>query len=55
MKKPFVLLLLILNVAVLAGQIFPQHAPPFAPTVNIVFLCLSLVYFLLALSGGKPK
>ena len=44
--------LLLLNIAVLVGQIWPEGAPPFARTVNIVFLAASLVYFVLALRGS---
>lgn len=39
-------LLVLLNVVVLAGQVWPEGAPPFARTVNIVFLVGSLLYFL---------
>lgn len=28
------------------GQIYPEGVPPFARTVNIVFLVLSMVYFI---------
>ena len=35
--------LLLLNVVVLLGQIWPAGAPPFARPVNIGFLVLSLV------------
>lgn len=38
--------LIILNVVVLLGQIWPEGAPPFARIVNIVFLVLSMVFFL---------
>jgi len=37
-------LLLILNAMVLLGQIWPAGAPPFARTVNIVFLACSFLY-----------
>jgi hypothetical protein len=47
--RPLLVLLLVLNVVVLLGQILPEGAPPFARTVNIVFLVLSLIYFLNAL------
>ena len=42
--KPFLIVLLILNVVVLLGQLWPEGAPPFARAVNIAFLCGSLIY-----------
>lgn len=48
-SRPLLVLLLILNAVVLLGQIYPEGAPPFAQAVNIVFLVLSLAYFLNAL------
>lgn len=42
--------LLVLNVVVLLGQLWPAGAPPFARAVNIVFLVGSLVYYTLALA-----
>jgi hypothetical protein len=47
LKKFTLILLLIMNAVVLLGQIWPQGAPPFARTVNIIFLTSSLVYFAL--------
>jgi flagellar basal body-associated protein FliL len=44
-KKIFVIVLVILNLVVLLGQIWPEGAPPFARTVNIVFLLLSVLFF----------
>lgn len=43
-RAVFVVLLL-LNVVVLLGQIWPEGAPPFARVVNIVFLCATLLLF----------
>ncbi len=43
------LLLLALNTVVLLGQLRPAGAPPFARTVNNIFLVGSLLYFLRAL------
>lgn len=40
------ILLLILNIVVLLGQAWPEGAPPFARTVNIIFLVGSLLFFL---------
>ncbi len=51
-SRPLLLLLLMLNAVVLLGQIYPEGAPPFARVVNIVFLVLSLTYFLNALWRG---
>lgn len=47
------IILIILNLIVLLGQIWPEGAPPFARTVNIIFLSLSLVYFAVLLK--KPN
>lgn len=45
MKKPVILLtLLALNGVVLLGQLWPEGAPPFARTVNILFLVGNLVF-----------
>ena len=55
MLKPRIVLsvLVLLNVVVLAGQVWPTGAPPFARWVNIAFLVASLAYFLTALGGGR--
>jgi hypothetical protein len=53
--RPLLVLLLVLNAVVLLGQIYPEGAPPFARTVNIVFLVLSLAYFLNALWRGVSR
>lgn len=46
MPSRFLLMfLLVLNVIVLLGQVWPEGAPPFARTVNIVFLIASLLVF----------
>lgn len=44
-KTAFIILMIVLNIMVLMGQIYPEGAPPFARVVNIVFLVLSFVYF----------
>lgn len=44
-KKTVLIVLIVLNLVVLLGQIWPEGAPPFAKTVNIVFLILSLLFF----------
>jgi hypothetical protein len=47
-------LLTILNFMVLLGQLWPEFAPPFASTVNILFLIFSLLFFIGELIR-KPK
>jgi hypothetical protein len=47
-------LLVVLNAVVLLGQLWPQGAPPFARGVNIVFLVLSLGFFL-GEASGRPR
>jgi hypothetical protein len=49
MKKSVLVLLLIVNTVVLLGQLWPEGAPPFARTVNIIFLSGSFVYFAVSL------
>ncbi len=46
-------MLLVLNCIVLLGQLWPEGAPPFARAVNILFLLLSLFYFVGALRAGS--
>jgi hypothetical protein len=43
--KVFLIVLIVLNIIVLTGQLWPAGAPPFARVVNIVFLVLSLGVF----------
>jgi hypothetical protein len=50
--RPFLIFLVVLNCIVLLGQLWPEGAPPFARAVNILFLVLSLVYFISALRGA---
>lgn len=45
-KKTILIVLLVLNSIVLLGQLWPEGAPQFARTVNIIFLIASLLYFL---------
>lgn len=47
--RPILFILLILNIVVLLGQVWPEGAPPFARAVNIIFLVASLIYFIAAL------
>ena len=46
-------LLVVLNLIVLLGQVWPEGAPPFARTVNIAFLAGNLVFLLNALMAGR--
>jgi len=52
-RKITLLVMIVLNVMVLLGQIWPEGAPPFAKTINIVFLLTSLLYFLFALLSKR--
>lgn len=51
--KPIIIILLILNAIVLLGQVWPEGAPPFARTVNIIFLAASLAFFIYLLMKRK--
>lgn len=53
MKKVYLIVLLILNLVVLLGQLWPAGAPPFAKVVNIVFLFLSAIFFVWNLIQNK--
>lgn len=53
--KPIIIVLLLLNIMVLLGQVWPEGAPPFARTVNIIFLSGSLLFFIYVLRKGKTK
>jgi hypothetical protein len=54
--RAFLWLLIPLNLVVLLGQLWPEGAPPFARTVNILFLVLTLGLFLWwALAGRRPR
>lgn len=55
MKKTGIVILIVLNIIVLLGQLWPEGAPPFAGIVNIVFLILSLVFFISLMINGKSK
>ncbi|MCF8451410.1 MAG: hypothetical protein K9G49_16175 [Taibaiella sp.] len=43
-SKPILLVLLILNLIVLMGQVWPEGAPPFARYVNVIFLVFNLIF-----------
>ena len=51
-RKPVLIMLVVLNVVVLLGQLWPEGAPPFARVVNILFLILSLAYFAVQLRAA---
>jgi hypothetical protein len=55
MKKPVLVILLLLNVVVLLGQLWPEGAPPFARYVNITFLLATLFHFVNAWRKGTSK
>ncbi|HOY95319.1 MAG TPA: hypothetical protein PK509_06265 [Catalimonadaceae bacterium] len=52
-KRAILIVLIILNLMVLMGQVYPEGAPPFARTINILFLISSLAFFLSALRKRK--
>lgn len=54
MRKVRVALLLLLNLLVLLGQVWPEGAPPFASVVNILTLVLNAA-FLLGQMWGNGK
>lgn len=49
------IVLIILNIVVLLGQVWPEGAPPFSRIVNILFLVGSLLYFVIALACAKKE
>jgi hypothetical protein len=53
MKKTILIVLLILNIIVLLGQVWPEGTPPFARTINIVFLVGNFLFFLYLLTRKK--
>jgi len=44
-SRAILTILIVLNCIVLLGQLWPAGAPPFARSVNILFLIGSLAYF----------
>jgi hypothetical protein len=52
-EKYLLIILLLLNTMVLAGQIWPEGAPPFARTVNIIFLGTAFIYFAFRLTKNN--
>ena len=56
MKKPprlLLIVLIVLNIIVLTGQLWPAGAPPFARVVNIGFLVVSLGVFTAMVMGKR--
>lgn len=51
--KPICIVLLLLNIMVLTGQLWPEGAPPFARAVNIITLILNLVFIFMVLRKGR--
>lgn len=54
LSRPVFIVLLVVNVVVLLGQVWPEGAPPFARSVNIAFLVATLVVFGLLARGRRP-
>ena len=48
-RRNVLIVLVVANIIVLLGQVWPEGAPPFARFVNIAFLCGSLVFFIASL------
>lgn len=48
--KTAVIILLVLNLVVMLGQLWPEGAPPFAGTVNIAFLTLNALFLIATLA-----
>jgi hypothetical protein len=55
MTRLLLVVLLLANAMVLLGQLLPDAAPPFAPTVNVATLAANLLAFaLLLLRRPRP-
>lgn len=52
-RKLIIGILILLNIIVLLGQIWPEGAPPFARIVNLIFLSLTLLFFVRILAKDK--
>jgi hypothetical protein len=55
MPRWLLIVLLVLNVMVLLGQIWPAGAPPFARAMNLTFLAASLASFAWLLGRSKSR
>lgn len=53
--KPLLIVLFILNLVVLLGQVWPEGAPPFARSVNIIFLIGNLLLLFALMTSKNPK
>lgn len=53
MRRKILIGFVLVNALVLLGQLWPEGAPPFARTVNIVFLSGVLAYLLHDLFGRR--
>ena len=51
-SRALLAILVVLNAICLLGQLWPAGAPPFARWVNIIFLVLSLAFFVSAWQRG---
>jgi hypothetical protein len=45
-RKLMLIVLIVLNIVVLLGQLWPEGAPPFARNINIIFLLASMIFFI---------
>ena len=52
-EKAWVILLMILNVTVLTGQLWPEGAPPFARMVSLIFLFSNFVFLIVCLKNQE--
>ena len=55
MKRVLLVVLVLANIAVLLGQVWPEQAPPFAHTVNVATLAVNVLVFSLQLRGAAKK
>lgn len=55
MPRWLLIVLIVLNVTVLLGQIWPAFAPPFARAISITFLAMSLAAFAWLLGRAKRR
>lgn len=54
-SKTALLLLIIFNILVLLGQVWPDGAPPFARWINILFLAANLSFLLFFQRQNKTE
>ncbi len=55
MKRFLLYPLILLNAMVLLGQLWPEGAPEFAHSVNLLFLIASLLYFTVELVSMRKN